>query len=73
MALKTSGDIASEVRSDLRIELSDLKYPDMYVHIVYDSHFGGLWGHGGLHTASEVNSDFGIKLSDLGSISSVSI
>ena len=54
-----------EVRSDLRIELSDLKYPDMFVHIVYDSHFGGLLGHGGLHTASEVNSDFGIKLSDL--------
>ena len=45
MALKTSGgnnDIASEVRSDLIIELSDLKYPDMYVQIVYDSHFGGL-------------------------------
>ena len=37
-----NNDIASEVRSDLIIELSDLKYPDMYVHIVYDSHFGGL-------------------------------
>ena len=76
MALKTSGgnnDIASEVRSDLIIELSDLKYPDMYVHIVYDSHFGGLWRHGGLHTASEVNSDFRIKLSDLGSTISVSL
>ena len=31
--------MASEVSSDLRIELSDLNYPDIHVHIAYKSNF----------------------------------
>ena len=37
------------VTSDLKIELSDLNYPGIHVHIASNSHFGGL---GGLQTAS---------------------
>ena len=42
------------MRSDLRIELNDLNYPDIHVHVAYNSHFGGPWGHGGLQKPSEV-------------------
>ena len=30
------------VTSDLKIELSDLNYPGIHVHIASNSHFGGL-------------------------------
>ena len=46
--------MASEIRSDLGIELSDLSYPDIHVHVAYNNHFGGPWSHGGLQMASEV-------------------
>ena len=59
--------MASEVKFDFGIELSDLDYPDIHVHIASNEHlnFGGLRGHGDLQTASEVTSDLKIQLSDL--------
>ena len=48
----------------IRIELSDLNYPFIHVHIVSNSHLGGLRGYGGLQLASEVTSDLGMELSD---------
>ena len=42
------GQIASKFRYDLRIELSDLDYPDIHVQIASNGHFGSLGGHGGL-------------------------
>ena len=38
--------MASEVKFDLGIELSDLNYPDIHVYIASNEHFGGLGGHG---------------------------
>ena len=35
------------------------------MHIVYKSHFLGLWGSFGLKMTSEVNADLRIELSDL--------
>ena len=49
----------------IRIELSDLNYPFIHVHIVSNSHLGGLRGYGGLQLASEVTSDLRMELSDL--------
>ena len=55
----------SEVRNSLRIELSDLEYPDIHVHIASNGHFGSLRGHGDLgghngprrsHRTSNLNS-----------------
>ena len=40
--------MAPEVKFDFGIELSDLDYPDIHVHIASNEHFGGLRGHGGL-------------------------
>ena len=59
--------MAPEVQFDFGIELSDLDYPDIHVHIASNKHlnFGGLGGHGDLKTASEVTSDLKIQLSDL--------
>ena len=57
--------MASEVRYDHGIELSELNYPDIHVPVAHNNHFGGLWGHGRLQTASEVISDLRIGLSDL--------
>ena len=37
--------MASQIRSDLNVELNDLKYPDIYVHIACYSHFYKLQGH----------------------------
>ena len=45
--------MASEVRYDLRIELSDLDYPDIHVHIASNIHFCGIRGHCSLQTASK--------------------
>ena len=56
--------MTSEVNVDLRIELSDLNYPGIHVHVASGGHFGGLWGHGGLQMTSEVKADL-IELSDL--------
>ena len=56
---------ASEVKFELRFEISILNYPGIHVYIAFNNHFGDLWGHGGLQTASEVTSGLRIKLSDL--------
>ena len=40
--------MVSEVRFDLKIELGDLNYPDIYVHIASKSHFHDLRDHCGL-------------------------
>ena len=40
--------MALKLRYDLRIELSDLDYPDIHVHIASNGNFGGLGGLGGL-------------------------
>ena len=50
---------------DLRFDISNLYYPSIYVHVASNSHFGGVWGHGGLQMTSEVTSDLGNELSDL--------
>ena len=34
--------MASEVRYDHGIELSELNYPDIHVPVAYNNHFGGL-------------------------------
>ncbi len=54
--------MASEVTLDLRFEISNLKYPGIHVHTAYNSHFGGLRGHGSLQTASEVANGLGIEI-----------
>ena len=35
-------NLTSEVIFDNKIEVWNLKYPDIHVHIASDSHFGGL-------------------------------
>ena len=55
----------SEVKVDLRIELSDLNYPGIHVYIASWGHFGGLWGPGGPQVTSEVKADLKIELGDL--------
>ena len=59
--------MAPEVQFDFGIELSDLDYPDIHIHIASNKHlnFGGHGGHGNLQTATEVTSDLKIQLSDL--------
>ena len=58
--------MASEVKSDLRFEISDLNYPYIHVHILpFKSQFLDLRGHCGLQTASEVKSDLGLEISGL--------
>ena len=46
--------MASEVRFDLKIELSDLNYPKIYVPIASKSHFHDLRGHLEAAMTSEV-------------------
>ena len=57
---------ASEVKSDLRFEISDPNYLLIHVHIDYMvwAPFGSLRGHCSLQMASEVKSDFRYKFSD---------
>ena len=50
---------ASEAKSGLRFEISDLNYLDIHVHIAYMVPYDGLWGHYSLQTASEVK--FGLN------------
>ena len=60
--------MASEVKFDLRIEISNLNYHGIYVHVASNYHFGGLWGHGGLKTssmASELKFDLTFEISNL--------
>ena len=60
--------IASELKFDLRFEIINLNYPGIIVHVASNSQFGGLGGHGGLQTASEVASGLIIELSDLNNL-----
>ena len=57
---------ASEVRSDLRFEISDLNYLHIHVHIVYMvlGLFNSKGGHYSLQTAAEVKSDLRFGISD---------
>ena len=50
----------SDVKFDLRFEMTNLNYHGIHVHIASDSHLGGLWGHGGLQMTSEVKADLKI-------------
>ena len=56
---------ASEVKSNLRCEISDLKYLQIYVQIVYLVPYGDLRGHYSLQTAAEVKSDLRFEICDL--------
>ena len=58
---------ASEVRSHLRFEISDLDYLHIHVHVAYMvwAFFDSLGGHYSLKTASEVKSDLRFEISDL--------
>ena len=47
-----TASMASEVKFDLRFEISDLNYPDIYAHVASNSHLSGPWGQGSLQTAS---------------------
>ena len=55
----------SEVKFDPRFETSNLKYPDIHVHIASGGHLGGLWGLGGLQMTSEVIFDNKIEVCNL--------
>ena len=57
--------MASEVRFDLKIELSDLNYPEIYVPNASKSHFHELGGHCGLQMTSEVKFNLRFEISDL--------
>ena len=57
--------MASELKFNLRFQISNLNYPGIIVDVVSNSHLGGLRGYGGLQTALEVTSDLIIELSDL--------
>ena len=41
--------VTSNVKLDLRFDISKLKYPGVYVHVASNGHLGGIWGHGSLH------------------------
>ena len=55
----------SAIQFNLRFETSSLYYPGIHVHIASNSHFGELWGHGGLQMASKVTSSLWFGLIDL--------
>ena len=57
--------MTSKAKFDLRFEICTLDCPGFYVHIASNSHFDGLWGHGGLQMTSKVNDDLKIELNDL--------
>ena len=57
--------MATDVGVDRKVELSDLNYPDIKVHIASKSHFHDLRGHCGLQMTSEVKFDLGFEVSDL--------
>ena len=55
----------SEVKFDHIFKGSNLKYPDIHLHIASDGHLGSLWGHCGLQITSEVKADLKMELSNL--------
>ena len=55
----------SEVKFDLRFEISNLDYPGIHVHVASNSHIMDLRGHDSLQTASEFAYGLGIELSYL--------
>ena len=57
--------MAPNFKFALRIEIRNLNYPGIHVHVAYNSHFGGFSGHGGLQMTSQVKADLKIELSDL--------
>ena len=57
--------MTSEVKLDLRFEISNLDYPGIHVHVASNSHIVDLWGHDSLQTASEFAYGLKIELSDL--------
>ena len=57
--------MTSNVKLDLRFDISKLKYPGIYVHVASDGNLCGLWGHGSLHMTSEVTYDLNIELDGL--------
>ena len=59
---------ATSARRNRHVMLYDLYYLEIYVHIAYNSHFGGLLGHGGLKMASmasEFKFDLRFEISNL--------
>ena len=57
--------MASEVKFDLRFDASNPNYPGIYMHIAWNSHYGGIRGHSGLHMTSEDTFDLKFELSGL--------
>ena len=57
--------MALNFKSDLRIEIRNLNYPGIHVHVASDDHFGGLWGHHNLQMILEVKANLKIELGDL--------
>ena len=57
--------MTSEVKFDLRFEISNLNYHGNNVHAASNSHIVDLIGHGSLQTALEVVSGLRMELSDL--------
>ena len=47
------------------IWISNPDYPGTNVHVGFNNHFGGLWGHNGLQMTFEVKFGLGIEFSDL--------
>ena len=56
--------LASEVKFDLRFEISNLIYPGIRVHVASNVHFGGLWGCDSLQMTSEDTYDLIFELID---------
>ena len=57
--------MTSEVKFNLRFEISNLDYSGIHVHVASYSHIVDLQGYGSLQIASEVTYGLGIELSDL--------
>ena len=62
--------LTSEIKFDLRFEISNLDYPVIHVHVASNSHIVDLRGHGSLQSASEVANGLGIELSGLNNLCS---
>ena len=66
-SLKTAS-MASDVKFELRFEVSIFNYHGISVHIASNCHFDGFWDYSDLQTASEAASDLTIELSDLNNL-----
>ena len=62
--------MTSEVKFDLRFEISNLDYPGINVHVASYSQIVDLRGHGSLQTASEVTNGLRIELGGLNNLCS---